>query len=126
MSIKQPSDYDASLDEFWTEELKSARQNGNMLELRGLPEGPDDVSGGVSSSASRMFQNQPFRFEADRQRGCTSVWLLNKKGLWAAHFWEVGGMGMVDLDEQGQAVEQDLEILQATILGFISNGNASK
>lgn len=125
-NIIQPNDAPDGFSDFWSNELNNARVNGNMLPLKGTPVQEGDLRGGVSSSALMIFGNQPFRYGADRQRGCTSIWILTRKGLWAAHIWEVGSMGMIDLDEHGETVEQDIEFFQPAVLDFINNGNPSE
>jgi hypothetical protein len=125
-SIERPGNLPGDLQLFWQNELNKAGANNNILLEFGLPVQPGDVGGGISTSTLRIFGNQAFNFGAVNQRGCTSIWVFAKQGMWAAHIWELPGMGMVDLDENGRTVEQNFELFQPMVLNFISNGNPSR
>jgi hypothetical protein len=124
-SILTPSDYQQSFPDFWREELGNAALNGNILPHMGVVV-PDGRSGGISSSASRIFGNQDFRFGAKDQSGCVTIWVLAKQGLWVSHIWEIPGMTKFQRDQNGKIVEQDMAIFQPTVLDFIRDGNPGR
>jgi hypothetical protein len=123
-SILTPSDYQESFPDFWREELGNAFLNGNILPHMGV-DVPDGKSGGISSSASRIFGNQAFRFGAARQEGCVTIWVLAKQGLWVSHIWEVPGLTKNEI-QNNKIVEQDMTIFQPMVLDFIRDGNPGR
>jgi hypothetical protein len=86
--VLTPENYpNGDIDQFINAQLGIATGQGNLLELRGVPNAP--YLGGLSSSKRFDFLNVAFTTGITRQRGCTTVFIFSKHGMWEAHFWDI-------------------------------------
>jgi hypothetical protein len=117
---------DNSVQDFYVDQRDEAIANGNVLENRGTP-----AAGGLTSSRTLPFSNTPFQFWVSGQKGCTTVFVFSKHGMWAAHFWEQAFARFIfnSLGEITSAVENDpvQQIkFNSDVLGFMSNGDGPR
>ncbi|KAL9106619.1 MAG: hypothetical protein Q9227_008402 [Pyrenula ochraceoflavens] len=84
--------------------------------------------GGVATSSSKMvaFGDQSFPTGVGEQEGCTTIWVIAKEGMWAAHIWEVPSMMTPRMDTAGNIYglgppkEEDFQRLA---VNFIRDGD---
>jgi hypothetical protein len=106
------------------------------LQLRGIPR-PDlpplEASDGALSSSKRLeFSDKAFNTGITRQRGCTTVYIFSKKGMWEAHFWEIPAfekaMEIQEVDGIFQVTRtqpSDELIFNQAVINFIANGDGT-
>lgn len=81
---------------------------------------------GVTSSKRLVFGSDPLRAGIVEQQGCTTVYVITKRGMWYTHFWEDPAISEIVFDNRGEAVSfnpPDIDIFENDAVGFIDLKN---
>ncbi|KAL9616480.1 MAG: hypothetical protein Q9160_008648 [Pyrenula sp. 1 TL-2023] len=101
-------------------ELEMATHLGTLIENRE----PGGVA--MSSSIRTQFGNRYNVAGIKGQEGCTTIYVIAKGGLWAAHIWEEPALSRSIRDEFGEVLGQADPLqadFQRDVLNFIQNGD---
>jgi len=108
---------------FIEQQIKEAGAS-NLLELRGTP--GDSKTGGLSSSKRFQFLDKAILTGAINLRGCTTVFIFSKQGMWEAHFWEIPSFEIPTLIVDDIIVKTETspcKDFQHDVIDFIQDGD---
>lgn len=108
-----------TLEELFILELEVAASFGNLIENREPGGRP------LPSSIWMEFGNLNRPAGVEGQEGCTTIYVIAKTGMWAAHFWEQT-LSEIIFNDIGEAIDvRDWpdEYLQSGVLDFIRYGD---
>jgi hypothetical protein len=111
-----------SIDDLVRFEVNAAYEKNTLLENR-------ETNGqGLFSSKRFIFGRGNTPVAAWDQEGCTTLWIIAKGGMYAAHFWETPSFGDPIRDGNGDAIgwrTPTAQRLQTEVIDKIRNGDGN-
>ncbi|KAF2877717.1 hypothetical protein BDV95DRAFT_602075 [Massariosphaeria phaeospora] len=119
--------WDSNINNFIFNELTKADHQGNIVPFAGSVHA-FNAMGGLSSSKLLALNHVPLNAGVDGMRGCTSVIVIAKRGIWMSHLWEVPGFLNMEIDPasnrvfKGSETPVSPEEFQHRVLDFLRHG----